>query len=114
MRTGSGKFHGLVVEPSAKSFWGASIWDSYKDKLAAADFVTIAGLAPSLFGKIEEGTTPEEVCALLTKAGFWNTRDKVDTRNEFSGSADSISNLKEAAAAVEDKRSSFSVFMLSG
>ena len=90
-----------MVKPSAKTWRGASIWDSYKEKLAEADFVTIASLAPSLFGNIEEGTTPEQVCALLSKAGFSNTQNKVDEREAFPGSADSIRNLNEAAAAVK-------------
>jgi hypothetical protein len=100
MRTGSGKFHGLVVEPSAETFWGASIWDLNKEKLAAADFVTVASLAPSVFGKIKEGTTPEQVCALLAKAGFANPQDKINQDEAFSGSAQSALNLNDAAAAV--------------
>jgi hypothetical protein len=100
MRTGSGKFHGLPVNPPAKTWWlGESIWESYKDRLAEADFVTIASLA-SLFGDIKEGTTPDEVCKLLSKAGFPNTQKKVDERETFPGSADSIRNLNEAAAAL--------------
>ena len=104
MRKGLGKFKGLVVEPSATTLpfsWGDSIWESYKDKLAEADFVTIASLAPSLFGSIKEGTTPKQVCDLLAKAGFSNPQNKVDERKEFPRSADSIRNLNEAAAAVK-------------
>jgi hypothetical protein len=101
MRTGKGKFHGQSVEPSATTWRGESIWELNKEKLAAVDFVTVASLAPSLFGDIKEGTTPEQVCALLSKAGFSNTQDKIDQREEFPGSEDSIRNLKEAAAAVK-------------
>ena len=101
MSAGSGKFHGLIVKPEAETWWGKSIWEMNKEKLAEVDFVTVASLAPSLFGNIKEGTTPEQVCALLSKAGFSNTQDKIDQREEFPGSEDSIRNLKEAAAAVE-------------
>jgi hypothetical protein len=101
MRTGSGKFHGLMVKPPSTTWWGASIWDKNKEKLAEVDFVTLASLAPSLFGEIEEGTTPKQVCDLLSDAGFSNTQNKVDKREAFPGSADSIRNLKEAAAAVK-------------
>jgi hypothetical protein len=40
----------------------------------------------------------------LSKAGFANPQDKIDQQEAFSGSADSISNLKEAAAAVEAQK----------
>ena len=101
MREGSGKFKGLIVRPAAETFWGASIWEKNKEKLAEADFVTIASLAPSLFGQIQEGTTPDQVCAHLSNAGFSNTQNKIDTREGFPGSAASISNLNQAAAAVK-------------
>lgn len=48
MRTGSGKFHGLNVKPASTTWWGASIWELNKEKLAEVDFVTIASLAPGL------------------------------------------------------------------
>jgi hypothetical protein len=101
IRTGSGKFHGLMVKPPSTSFWGKSIWDINKEKLAAVDFVTLASLAPSLFGEIEEGTTPKQVCDLLSKAGFSNTQNKVEASEAFPGSPDSIRNLKEAVAALK-------------
>ena len=101
MRAGSGNFHGLIVKPSTETFWGTSPWESSKGKLAEVDFVTIGSLARSIFGDIKEGTTPEEVCALLSKAGFLNTQDMIDQREAFSGSADSIRNLKDAAEAVK-------------
>lgn len=53
---------------------------------------------------MKEGTTPEQVCALFSKAGFSNTQDKIDQRKEFPGRADSIRNLNEAAAAVKAHR----------
>ena len=101
MRAGSGKFHGLTVKPEATTWWGASTWNLNKEKLAEVDFVTIGGLAGGLFGNIKEGTTPEQVCILLSKAGFSNTQDKIDQRDAFPGSADSIENLNSAAEAVK-------------
>ncbi len=55
-------------------------------------------------GDIKEGTTPEEVCALLSKAGFSDTQDKIVKREAFPGSAASMSNLNEAADAVEKNK----------
>ena len=104
MRTGSGKFHGLMVKPSTKNSWGTSLWELQKGKLAEADFVTMASLAGSLFGDIKEGKTPREVCALLSRAGFSDTQDKICQGEAFPGSAASMSNLNEAADAVKKNR----------
>ena len=108
MRTGTGRFLGLPVSPSAQTFWGASIWELNekkfgKNNLAEADFVTLASLAKSLFGTIESLASPEEMVGQLSKAGFLKVRNKLlQTLLDENIPYSPATNLKEAAAAVAD------------